>query len=169
MPLPAIQLVAGLVQLAPALSKLLKGSEASVEVAETAARVARTITGTGDNETALATLSADPVKLIEYQQALLDHEQDLEEAYVADKASARMRDIEFLKAGTRNYRGDVLVAVSVLIVITILCVVILTPDLNEYAKGSVTTILGVFLNQLTNVFSFEFGTTRKDANAVNKL
>ena len=92
----------------------------------------------------------------------MTQEKDLESLYVQDKNSARARDIEFLKAGTRNYRSDFLVGISVLVVFTILAVVILVTDLNEYAKGSLTTILGVFLNQLTNVFSFEFGTTRKD-------
>lgn len=169
MPIPAIQLVAGVIQLAPALAKLFKGSDTSVEVAETAAKVARAVTGTQDNASALSALAANPDKLIEYQQSLLNHEKDLEDAYVADKSSARLRDIEFLKSGTRNYRADVLVVVSVLVVFTILCVVILVSDLNEYAKGMLTTILGVFLNQITNVFSFEFGTTRKESNIINRL
>lgn len=160
--MPAVALVAGLIQLAPSIAKLFKGSETSVEVAEVAARVAREVTGTETNDAALEALSADPSKLLEYQIALLTQEKDLESLYVQDKNSARARDIEFLKAGTRNYRSDFLVGISVLVVFTILAVVILVTDLNEYAKGSLTTILGVFLNQLTNVFSFEFGTTRKD-------
>ena len=161
MALPAIALVAQIIQLAPALAKLFKGNETSVEVAEVAARVARTVTGEDSNDGALAALAANPDKLIEYQTALLASEKEMEELYVEDKNSARTRDIEFLKAGTRNYRADFLVAISVIVVFTILGVVILAQDLNEYAKGALTTILGVFLNQLTNVFSFEFGTTRK--------
>ena len=160
--MPAVALVASLIQLAPSLVKLFKGGETSQEVAEVAAKVARSVTGTNTNDEALVALSTNPDKLIEYQKALLDHETNLEQSYISDKDSARSRDIEFLKSGTRNYRADLLVAVSVLVVFTILGVVILAPDLNEYAKGALTTILGVFLNQLTNVFSFEFGTTRKD-------
>lgn len=160
--MPAIVLVASLIQLAPSLVKVFKGGETSQEVAEVAARVARSVTGTTTNDDALVALSTNPDKLIEYQKALLDHERFFEQTYVSDKDSARARDIEFLKSGTRNYRADVLVTVSVLVVFTILGVVILAEDLNEYAKGALTTILGVFLNQLTNVFSFEFGTTRKE-------
>lgn len=161
MALPALALISGIVQLAPALAKLFKGSDTSVEAAELAARVARTVTGTDSNDGALAALAANPDKLIEYQNALLANEKELEALYVEDKNSARSRDIEFLKAGTRNYRADFLVGISVVVVFTILGVVILAEDINEYAKGALTTILGVFLNQLTNVFSFEFGTTRK--------
>lgn len=161
MALPAIALISGIIQLAPALAKLFKGNETTNEVAEIAARVARSVTGTTENEDALAALAANPDKLIEYQNALLANEKEMEELYVADKESARTRDIEFLKSGTRNYRADFLVGISVVVVFTILGVVILAQDINEYAKGALTTILGVFLNQLTNVFSFEFGTTRK--------
>lgn len=160
--IPALGLVASLIQLAPALVGVFKGSNTTVEVAEIAASVARKVTGTDNNDDALASLATNPQQLVEYQKALLDHEKFFEQSYVADKESARVRDIEFLKAGTRNYRADILVAVSILVVFTILGVVILAPDINEYAKGSLTTILGVFLNQLTNVFSFEFGSTRKD-------
>lgn len=167
--IPAVALVAGIIQLAPALAKLFKGSETSVEMAETAAKIARTVTGTDTNDAALEALAANPDKLIEYQKALLAQETSIEELYVQDKNSARSRDIEFLKAGTRNYRGDFLVGVSVLVVFTILAVVILAEDVNEYAKGSLTTILGVFLNQLTNVFSFEFGTTRKEEEKQSQI
>lgn len=160
--MPAVALVGALIQLAPSLARVFKGSETTVEVAEVAASIARKVTGTDSNDSAVAALAAHPDKLIEYQKALLDHETFLEKSYIADKDSARVRDVEFLKAGTRNYRGDFLVAVTLIVVFTILIVVIRTPTLDEYAKGVLTTILGVFLNQLTNVFSFEFGTTRKD-------
>lgn len=161
-----ITLVAGIVQLAPMLTKFFGAGETSQEVAEKAAQIARTVTGAPDNQSALAALAADPQKLLDYQNAILKQETDFETLYVSDKNSARARDTEFLKAGTRNYRGDFLVAVSIVVVFTILAVVILKSDLNEYAKGSLTTILGVFLNQLTNIFNFEFGTTRK-ANEKN--
>lgn len=161
-----ITLVSGLVQLAPVLSKFFGAGSMTQEVAAKAADIARKITGSEDNESALSKLSSDPSLLLQYQTALLQQEKDFESLYVSDKNSARDRDTEFLKAGTRNYRGDFLVAISIIVVFTILAVVILKSDLNEYAKGSLTTILGVFLNQLTNIFNFEFGTTRK-ANEKN--
>lgn len=167
--LPAISLLAGVIQLAPSLAKLFKGNESTVEVAEWAAKIARTVTGTEDNDTALAALATKPELLIQYQQSLMQQEKDMEGLYVEDKKDARLRDIEFLKAGTRNYRSDFLVGISVVVVFTILLVVILVQDLNEYAKGALTTILGVFLNQLTNVFAFEFGTTRKDEDKQTKI
>lgn len=167
--IPAITLVSSLIQMAPALTKIFKGSEKSITVAEQAAQLARQLTGTNSNETALETFKQNPDKLVEYQKLLLDNEAEIERLYTEDKTSARERDVEFLKAGTRNYRADFLVAISVIVVFVILAVVIMVADLNEYAKGALTTILGVFLNQLTNVFAFEFGTTRKTEDTQNQV
>lgn len=160
--IPALALLTEVVQLAPALAKLFGGGEKSTEVAELAANVAKTVTGTSDNQSALDALKANPTLFIQYQQALLAQEREFETLYTGDKASARSRDVELAKLGARNYRADALVAVSVLVILVILGVVIAEDSLSEFAKGALTTILGVFLNQLTNVFSFEFGTTRKN-------
>lgn len=160
--IPAIGLLASVIQLAPALTKVLGFGKSAEEIADTAAALAKTVTGTSDNESALEALKANPELLQQYQRELLDYEKGMESLYVQDKENARSRDIEFLKSGTRNYRGDFLVGVSVIVVFTIIGIVVLLADMNEYAKGALTTILGVFLNQLTNVFNFEFGTTRKE-------
>lgn len=167
--LPAISLISGIVQLAPALAKVFGANSASTEYAEKAAQIARVVTGSEDNDSALVKLTANPELLVEYQKALLEQETTLEELHGKDKESARLRDVEFLKAGTRNYRADFLVGISVVVVFTILGVVILATDLNEYAKGALTTILGVFLNMLTNVFNFEFGTTRKSEDTQSQI
>lgn len=160
--IPAIGLLASVIQLAPALTKVLGFSKSAEEIANTAAALAKTVTGTTDNDAALEALKDNPELLQQYQRELLDYEKGMESLYIQDKENARLRDIEFLKSGTRNYRGDFLVGISVIVVFSILGIIVLVPSLSEYAKGGLTTILGVFLNQLTNAFNFEFGTTRKD-------
>lgn len=159
--IPALTLLSGVVQLAPALAKVFGASRNASEVAEIAASVAKSVTGLPDNQGALEALRASPQLLIEYQRVLLEQETSFEKLYIDDKKDARLRDVEFLKAGTRNYRSDFLVGNTVLVVFTILAIVTFVPNINEYAKGALTTILGVFLNQLNNVYSFEFGSTRK--------
>lgn len=159
--IPAIALVSSVLQLAPQLVSLFKGGEKSEKVAEVAASIARTVTGTSTNDAALEALKADPSKLVEYQQSLVNQATRLEELFYEDRKDARARDVEYIRAGKHNYRADFLVGVSVAIVFVIIAIVVWSQDINEFAKGSLTTILGVFLNQLTNVFSFEFGTTRK--------
>lgn len=166
MALPAIALVSAIAQLAPAIAGLFGKGEKEAEIV---ANVARAITGTPDNESAVAALAASPDKLIEFQHALLAQKTEFEKFYIDDKADARARDKTFVVAGIRNYRGDFLVGITVVIILAILVIVVRIPELNEYAKGALTTILGVFLNQLTNVFSFEFGTTRKDDESSKKI
>lgn len=160
--IPAVTLLSSVIQLAPTLSKVLGFGKNVNQVAELAANVAKSVTGASTNESALDALKSDPELLEKYTRELLSHEKDMEALYVQDKESARMRDSEFLKSGTRNYRADFLVGISVVVVFSILGIVVLVPSLSEYAKGVLTAILGTFAGQLANVFNFEFGTTRKE-------
>jgi hypothetical protein len=78
---------------------------------------------------------------------------------VKDKDSARLRDAQFLKAGTRNYRADTMYLLAV-VVIGLLVWAVLSSELDEYAKGIITLVLGRFLGYLDNIYNFEFGSTR---------
>jgi hypothetical protein len=103
----------------------------------------------------------------EHEEFLLDAAQkkaELElkefQIEVADRESARARDAEFMKAGTRNYRADVMFGLAVLLVGGLVWLVWRAPEINEYTKGIVTLVLGRFLGYLDNIYNFEFGTTR---------
>lgn len=78
---------------------------------------------------------------------------------VKDKDSARLRDAQFLKAGTRNYRADTMYVLAV-VIIGLLVWAVLSSELDEYAKGIITLVLGRFLGYLDNIYNFEFGSTR---------
>lgn len=82
------------------------------------------------------------------------------EVEVDDRKSARSRDAEFVKAGTHNYRADLMFALAVLLVAGLVWIVWGAQDINEYTKGVVTLVLGRFLGYLDNIYNFEFGTTR---------
>lgn len=79
---------------------------------------------------------------------------------VKDKDSARSRDVQFLKAGTRNYRADLMFFLAVCVCCALVWIVWQSPEINEYAKGIFTLVLGRFLGYLDNIYNFEFGTTR---------
>ncbi len=167
--IPAIALISAIAQLAPSITSIFGGGEKSQAVAETAAEIARKVTGSSTNDEALEALKADPNKLVEYQRALLDQQTRFEELRTADRKDARDRDVEIIKAGKHNYRADFLVGMTVVIIMIIIAIVVWSGDLDEFAKGSLTTILGVFLNQLVSVFAFEFGTTRKSEESTAKI
>lgn len=115
-----------------------------------------------------------PEEVAKLRQLQFDHEekllalgiekakQDLEafKEEVKDRDSARLRDAEFVKKGTRNFRADVMVAVAAIAVAWMVYLVWSSPSLDEYVKGIVTLVLGRFLGYLDNIYSFEFGTTR---------
>ncbi len=83
---------------------------------------------------------------------------------VADKGDARKRDVEFLRAGRRNYRADVMFLLAVLMIAGLVWIVWKDPGINEYVKGIFTLVLGRFLGYLDNIYNFEFGTTRGSQN-----
>lgn len=163
---PVIPLIAGIVQLAPAIAGLFgKGEKEAKIVAELAAQV----TGQSTDVGILAQLKEHPEQLLELQRLLVEEKQKQEELYVSDKANARARDAEFLRSGTRNYRADFLVGIIVVMVFTIIGIVVLKENLSEFAKGALTTLLGLTGTQLSNIFSFEFGTTRKSEEDTSKI
>lgn len=79
---------------------------------------------------------------------------------VADKDSARKRDMEFLKAGLVNWRANIMFVIAVCVICWLVWIIWKSVELNEYVKGIFTLVLGRFLGYLDNIYNFEFGTTR---------
>ena len=118
--------------------------------------------------------SPTPEDVVKLRQATFDHEErlielsiekaknDLEEfkIEVADRDSARVRDVEFIKRGTANARANLMFFLAVCAVVGLVWIVWTDQGINEYVKGIFTLVLGRFLGYLDNIYSFEFGTTR---------
>lgn len=159
--MPLIPIAMALAQFAPGIIKLLTGSDKAEDVAGHVVGIAQAITGTSDGEAALATLKADPSKVLDFQQAMAAQQADLEKAYLADTANARQRDVDLAKAGVKNYRANVLAGSALLLVILCLLLVIWNDGgTNDFVKATISLILGRALGWVEQLFSFEFGTTR---------
>lgn len=154
-----IEIGLALAQFAPSLMRLFGVGENSVTAAEKAIDIAKTVTGATSPEQALEMLKANSERQAEFNMAVLKQNSELEAAYLQDVQSARNRDAEFVKAGTRNYRADSMYFLSVFVVAA-LVVVVFQSTLDEYAKGIITLVLGRFLGYLDNIYNFEFGSTR---------
>jgi len=74
-----VTIALALSQLAPSLVKWFGGSDKSVEVAEKAVAVAKSVTGAASGSQALEALKANPDLVLKYQEAILDHEYDFEQ------------------------------------------------------------------------------------------
>lgn len=159
--LPLIPIALALAQYAPSLMRYFGVGDSSVAVAEKIVGVAQAVTGADSPEQALAILKINTERQYEFNMAVLKADSELEVLYMADVASARMRDAEFMKAGTRNYRADTMYFLAV-IVIGLLVWAVLASNMDEYGKGIITLVLGRFLGYLDNIYNFEFGSTRSN-------
>lgn len=158
-----VPLILALASSVPSIAKMLGVSDNVTKVAEVASSVLKKVTGFDDDEAGIAALNQDPALLAQYKLAMIEKERDFEALYVADKNSARQRDVELAKVGIRNNRADILVGFLVALIIALLAAVVFLPALSEFAKGVITMFAGFVTNQLANVMGFEFGTTRKEA------
>lgn len=156
-----VSILLSLAQFAPSLIKWATGSDKAEQVATVALNTVKGITGRDDLDGAMEALRTNPEYALKFQTAMLNRDSEFEKLYVEDKANARARDVALSATPHGNVRANWLCGIAILIVIAILYVVITIPTINEFAKGVITTILGVFINQITNIYNFEFGTTRR--------
>jgi hypothetical protein len=173
MPLPLIQAVLGLANFAPSLLRFFGAGEKSAAVAEKVAGIAQAITGTSEPDAALAAIEKDPALALEFKKAVLAADTDLEKAFLADRHSARERDVEVRKlTGGQNVRADIMLIAAFVAVISIAAFVtwISLSGLEGKAGlaiGFLTTIGGMFARNIGSAFDFEFGSSRgsKDKDA----
>lgn len=156
-----ISIAMALAQFAPQLVKWITGSVDAAAGAQKVVDIAAQVTGSVDPEKIQAALTADRALQIQFQQAVMANSAELDRLFLADTQSARARDVALAQAGIRNWRASALVAAAIVLVIVCLAVVIWQTNMNEFAKGAVTLILGRALGWVEQVFSFEFGTTRQ--------
>lgn len=121
----------------------------------------------GDSETdqtnAIAKLAgATPADLLAMKNADQQFEKDMKALDIElsklefqDKASARQ-----MQTTTKSWAPPLLSGLAIIIVVILAYYVIMTPNINEYAKGVVLLVLGRFLGYIDDIYSFEFGTTR---------
>lgn len=156
-----ISIAVGLSQFAPALMRLFGAGDKSVAVAERVVGIAQAVTGGKTSEEALAIMQKNSEMQYAFNLKVMENETELEKLYLADTQSARNRDAEFIKSGSRNYRADTMYILAIL-VIGALVWAVLSSAMDEYAKGIITLVLGRFLGYLDNIYNFEFGSTRSN-------
>lgn len=156
-----ISIAFGLAQFAPQLIGWITGSKSAEAGAQKVVDLAGAVTGKMDPAAALAAMQADKALQIQFQQAVMANEADLTRAFLADVQDARHRDVELAKAGIKNYRGNVLAASALLLVLICLAIVVWNSGAGDFEKATISLILGRALGWVEQLFSFEFGSTRE--------
>ncbi len=159
---------------APKLVGALTDDVQAPAIAERVVEMAQQVTGTATPQDALAKMQADPNLLLQMNIRAQEIEAELEKAYLADRASARDRDVKLAQAGVRNRRADFMVALDV--VGLVVCLVVLSlyrKDVPGEVVGILGTIAGIFGACLRDAHQFEFGSSRgskeKDAAFMAQL
>lgn len=159
-------------QFAPGIIKYFSNSQTAATVAGQVIDIAKTVTGKGTPEAAVEALKVDPALALQFETTVMANETDLVKAYLSDTQSARVRDIELAKAGIKNHRANVLAAAALLLVMICLLIVVWSSNADDFAKATISLILGRALGWVEQLFSFEFGTTRSNKtkdDTINKL
>lgn len=160
-----ITVAMGLAQFAPAVVRWLSGSEKAEKAAETVVDIAKAVTGRDDGAGALAAMHADPALALQFRQAVMANEADLDKSFLADRQNARARDVAYVQAGKRNARADIMVGLAFLAVVVIAALMAVGGvDGNTAAGGFLIAVGGMFARNIGTAFDFEFGSSRGSQN-----
>jgi len=175
---PLLALLPFALRLVPELLTVFAGDKTG-KLAEQAADMVRTATGTTDPKEAQNALAADVEKqtqlriqlasIIAQQEAAKDAAQNeamrtalqAEVARLASVQGARDRDTALRQSGERNVRADVMVGL-VLVGLCIVAVILWAGNFPQggSVEGFFLAVGGVFLACFKDAFSFEFGSSR---------
>lgn len=148
-------------QFAPAIMKYFTNSSTAATVAGQVIGIAQTVTGKSTPQEAQKALEVDPELATKFQTEVMANETALQQMYLTDTQSARAHDIELMKAtGHANYRANAMALFAMVLVLVGLAIVVWSSNMDDFAKGSITLIVGRALGWVEQIFSFEFGTNR---------
>jgi hypothetical protein len=159
-PLALIPIALQLAQFAPQLMRFLGVGEASTAVVERVVGVAQTVAGVKTPDEALAAITASAEMQTKFRLAVLAADGELERAYLSDRASARDRDIAYVRSGRYNWRADILALLSVGGLLVCVWLIARDAGMPQRAIDAILIVIGVLAAAVRDVFSFEFGSSR---------
>jgi hypothetical protein len=154
-----ISIAMGLAQFAPQVIKWISGSDKAAEAAGKVVQIAEAVTGKQGPE-AVEALKADPALVLQFRQAVMTNETELDKAYLADRADARKRDVAITQAGRYNWRGDLLALLAVGGLVLCVWFVARDTEMPERAVNAIMFVAGVLAAAVRDVYNFEFGSSR---------
>lgn len=157
-----ISIAMGLAQFAPAVIKWVTGSDKAAEAAAKVASIAQSVTGAQTPAEALEKIKADADLALQFRLAVMANEQELDRMFLADRQSARTRDVELRQlTGGNNKRADLMIVGAVLgLIACLVTLVFFRAQIPGEVIGIVSTVAGIFGACLRDAFQFEFGSSR---------
>ena len=168
-----VSIALALAQFAPSIMRFLGAGNSSVDTAQKVVDMAQGLTGAKTPEAALQAIRANAELAQAFNLAVLGADKELELAFLADRQSARQRDIAYVNAGRTNKRADLMVLFDVIGLIA--CLAVLTffrKEIPGEVVGLLSTIAGIFGLCLRDAHQFEFGSARSSRDkdsVINQL
>lgn len=158
----SISIALGLAQFAPSIMRFFGAGEKPIAAAEKIVGIAQTVTGATSPQDALDRLRQSAELANQFNLAVLAADTELEKAALADRDSARDRDVEIRKLnGGENLRADVMVAAAAIgLIACLLTLIFFRGQIPGEAVGIISTIAGIFGACLKDAYQFEFGSSR---------
>ena len=157
-----ISLIMALAQFAPSIMRFFGAGEKPAAVVEQVVNIAQTVTGMKTPAEALEALRKNAELAQQFNLAVLAADTELEKAVLADRQSARARDIEVRKLSSgENARANMMIVGDIIGLVA--CVVVLIffrKELPGEVVGILATITGIFGACLRDAHQFEFGSSR---------
>ncbi|EGZ6890222.1 hypothetical protein DDN52_16490 [Vibrio cholerae] len=137
------------------------GGDNGEEVAEKVVSIAQQVTGAKNGDQALAKLEANPEQLIEFEQAMHEHELHLEELAYKDRADARAMQVAALQGNdTLSKRFVYYFAIGWSLFAFLYLGFITFGDIPEANIRFADTVLGFLLGTvLAGMFGFFYGSS----------
>lgn len=153
--------IGALIEFAPQLVRWISGSNKAGDVAEVAVDIAKKVTGTDSADKAVAAMKADPQLVFQYQQAVMQNDTALQEAYLADIDSARKMQIAALQQDdVFSKRFIYYFAIGWSLFAGIYFMSVTFGTIPEHGVRAADTILGVLIGTvITGFFSFFYGSS----------
>ena len=146
---------------APKLVRHLTDSDQAAETAERVISVAQQVTGTATPDEALAKLKAHAALVLQMNIRSQEIEAELDKSFLADRQSARTRDVDLARLGNKNERANYMIVGDIIgLVACLLILVFFRKDLPGEVVGIVSMIGGIFGACLRDAHQFEFGSSR---------
>jgi hypothetical protein len=159
-----VTIAMGLAQFAPAIIKWITGSEQAEAAAGKVVEIAQAVTGRPTGPEALEAMRADAAVALQFRQAVLAQEAELDKAYLADRQDARRRDVALAQAGVRNTRANWMVAMDVAGLICSLAAMMGLGYIKAQHSDAISEgVFGALLAQFSTLASY-FGLCLRDAH-----
>ncbi len=124
-------------------------------------------TGTDDPVEALAQLQGNPETMLKLKELAIQNEADIRnhlkamyELELSDFRGARGRDTELKKAGYKNKRADLMIAVAFASFVFLCWLVNSNTSIKPEVLAIFNMSIGCLLKMLSDAFQFEFGSSR---------